>query len=178
MHLPQDADTRRQPEITRASLETLALRAVPHDERREREALLSQDGAGVEEEVHALLQAQAAKHSDDGAPDTTSEGGEPFALGWGACRGGRQCGVVDDTNPAVAMPERPSLSLRHDHNALGRTEQPPVDPVVESVLAVFGCGTMKESHPGPPGAQSAQQIRHRRRLVAVGLDDRRSPAAQ
>src|SRR2546423_5087514 len=125
------------------------------------------------------MPALAGPPPHNGPPGSAGGGGEPFAVGWGACSGGgRQRGVVYDPNPAVAMPDRPIWSLRHDDNALSRTEQPPVDPVIESVLDVFGGGTMKESHPGPGDAQPAQQIRHRRRLVAVGLDDRRSPAAQ
>ena len=76
------------------------------------------------------------------------------------------------------MVERSGLSLRHDDNALGRAEQPPVDPVVESVFEVFGRGTMKEAYPGPRRAQLTQQIRQRRRLVAMSLHDGRSPAAQ
>src|SRR5437660_5809 len=36
----------------------------------------------------------------------------------------------------------------------------------------------KEAYPGPRRAPPAQQIRQRRRLVAVGLHDRRSPPAQ
>src|SRR5207247_187876 len=85
---------------------------------------------------------------------------------------------VDDADPAAVMVERSGLSLRHDDNALGRTEQPPVDPVVESVFEVFGRGTMKEAYPGPRRAQLTQQIRQRRRLVAMSLHDGRSRAAQ
>src|SRR2546425_5092308 len=146
-HLPQEADARRQPEASAVRLETRALGAVPCDERGEGEALPSQHGAGVDEKVHALLRAQAADDPDDGPPKTAGEGGDSIALRWVACRRRGQGCIVDDANPAAAMAERSGLSLRHDDNALGRTEQPPVDPVIESVLEVLGCGTMRsEEH--------------------------------
>src|SRR2546425_1759125 len=75
------------------------------------------------------------------------------------------------------MIRRPPRSTLFPYTTLFRS-QPPVDPVIESVLEVLGCGTMKEAYPGPRRAQPAQEIRQRRRLVAVGLHDRRSPAAQ
>src|SRR5690348_12613790 len=76
------------------------------------------------------------------------------------------------------MSERSGLSVRHDDNALSRTEQPLLDPLIESRLEVFGCETVEESYPGPREPQLTQQICHSRRLVAVGLHDGRSPAAQ
>src|SRR6266700_284374 len=160
------------------NIEPRAPGAVPGDEHREREAPSDERRAGVEEQVHALLEAQAADDAHDGPREAAREGGVAVALRRVAGRREGQRRVVDDANPAAAMSERSSLSVRHDHDAVSRTEQSPIDPVVESRLAGFGREAMEEPYPAPRDAQPAQQIRHRRRLVPVGLHYGRSPAAQ
>src|SRR5207249_8559311 len=110
--------------------------------------------------------------------ETAREAGKAVALRWAASRRQSQRRVVDDPDPTVAMAEGSGLSVRHDDDALSRTQQPAIDPVVESRLERFGCETVEEPYPAPRSTQPAQQIRHRRRLVTVGLHDGRSPAAQ
>src|SRR5947199_4012626 len=160
------------------SLEARAPGDVPCHERGEGEALPHQHGAGVEEEVHALLLTQASDHPDDGPWETAREAGKAVALRWAASRRQSQRRVVDDPDPTVAMAEGSGLSVRHDDDALSRTQQLAIDPVVESRLERFGCETVEEPYPAPRSTQPAQQIRHRRRLVTVGLHDGRSPATQ
>src|SRR4029077_16375274 len=130
----------------------------------------SQDAAGVEEDVHALLRAQAAEHSDDGLREAAQEDGEPLTLGWIRYGRGRERGVIDDANATTAMPKRARLNLRHDDDAVGRSEQPPIDPVIESVLQVLRRRTVKEAYPVPRRGrmQPAQGVRPRCPLVAVG----------
>ena len=53
------------------------------------------------------------------------------------------------------MSERSGLSVRHDDNALSRTEHPPVEPVIESPLEASRSGAMEESYPGPRETQLA-----------------------
>src|SRR5436190_22129623 len=137
------------------SLQPRAPGAVPCHERGEGEALLNQHGAGVEEKVHSLLLAQAPDHPDDGRRETAREGGDAVPLRWAASRRESQRRVVDDPDPAVAMAEGSGLSLRHDDDALSRTQQPPIDPVVESRLERFGCETVEEPYPAPGSTQPA-----------------------
>src|SRR5207248_11291142 len=113
-----------------------------------------------------------------GPRGSAREAGGAVALRWAASRRKSQRRVVDDPDPAVAMSEGSGLRVRHDDDALSRTQQPPIDPVVESRLERFGCEPVEEPYPAPRSTEPAQQIRHRRRLVAVGLHDGRSPAAQ
>src|SRR5439155_24795894 len=101
--VPEEAHARLQPETSAMSLEPRAPGAVPCHERGEDEALPNQHGAGVEEEVHALLLTQASDYPDDGPRETGCESGEAGALRSAASRRERQRRGVDESEPGLAL---------------------------------------------------------------------------
>src|SRR6266516_7841669 len=130
-------------------LEPRPLRTVSRHDSGKSPSPCRQHSARLDEDVDPLLRTEPPDHTNAGTPQPREQCAEPQALHRIFVSGQPECRVVTDPDLVPVVVEEPHLLSGNDDNPVCAAEQPPVDPVVEACLTVFGRQPVKASHPLP-----------------------------